>query len=50
LPENTPEENTKFALWFLKNADFGPAHDDVMTLYMEQFERETGIHIYGYED
>jgi hypothetical protein len=28
--------------WFYANADFGPAHSDVMIMMMDDFEEETG--------
>ena len=28
--------------WFWVNADFGPAHEDVVCELMRQFEKETG--------
>ena len=28
--------------WFWANADFGPAHGDVLISMMERFEKETG--------
>ena len=29
--------------WFFDNADFGPAHDDVMVLIYNDFKNKTGI-------
>lgn len=31
-----------FYEWFFDNADFGPAHEDVMIYHFEDFEEETG--------
>jgi hypothetical protein len=28
--------------WFAQNADFGPAHEDVLGGLQEQYEQETG--------
>lgn len=35
-------EPAEWFLWFWENADFGPAHGDVMDFYEEAFFRETG--------
>ena len=41
---------------FYINADFGPAHSDVMEYYYERFREETGLKVvqveidYGWED
>lgn len=38
--------------WFYQNADFGPAHEDVIMILQEEFEEETGKQIpkgYKYE-
>lgn len=32
----------EFLQWFYKNCDFGPAHEDVMELYQQQFVKRTG--------
>jgi hypothetical protein len=31
--------------WFYNNADFGPAHDDVVLIMAEQYTAETGKEI-----
>jgi hypothetical protein len=31
--------------WFYINADFGPAHGDVMTYMYERFKEETGLRV-----
>lgn len=31
--------------WFYENADFGPAHGDVIIMLQEQFESETGLKV-----
>ena len=41
----TPAPAPSFAEWFLMNADFGPAHDDVMDGYLEQYAREMGVEL-----
>lgn len=38
IPYATPLE---FLEWFFANADFGPAHEDVVNILMSQFESET---------
>ena len=38
IPYATPEE---FYAWFFANADFGPAHEDVVNILFQQFEEET---------
>lgn len=35
----------EFLRWFYANADFGPAHGDVMYLYREQFENNSGLRV-----
>jgi len=35
----------KFLQWFWENADFGPAHDDVMMSYIEDFERDIKLKV-----
>ena len=32
----------EYLQWFFANADFGPAHSDVIEMLNEQFEQETG--------
>jgi hypothetical protein len=33
----------KWLEYFYEHADFGPAHEDVVDIMLEQFEKETGI-------
>ena len=38
--------------WFFVNADFGPAHEDIMNFYQEQYVKDTGKQVpkgYKYE-
>lgn len=35
----------EFLQWFWENADFGPAHEDVIMIYIEQFEKDTGLEV-----
>lgn len=39
MPEATELE---FLQWFYKNCDFGPAHEDVIDIMREQFEKREG--------
>ena len=42
---NTSQEDYVYNMWlewFFCNADFGPAHDDVMIGMFEDFQNETG--------
>lgn len=32
----------EFLQWYFGNHDFGPAHEDVVCILMNQFEEETG--------
>lgn len=32
----------EFLRWFYCNADFGPAHEDVMDMLVREFERQEG--------
>lgn len=32
----------EFLEWYFVNADFGPAHEDVVSILMDQFTQETG--------
>jgi len=32
----------EYLKWFRQNADFGPAHSDVMELYNSEFMQKTG--------
>ena len=39
--------------WFYYNCDFGPAHEDVISIMNEEFMEETGQALpkgYGYDD
>lgn len=41
----------EFLQWFYRSCDFGPAHEDVMQMYHQCFENETGKEIpEGYEE
>lgn len=45
----------KWLKWFFSNADFGPAHGDVMQYLFDEFEEATGLQVpkdyrEGYED
>lgn len=35
-------DELEYLRWFAMNADFGPAHSDVMSALQEKFETETG--------
>ena len=35
----------KYLEWFFQNADFGPAHGDVMEIMNNKYEKETGLTI-----
>ena len=39
---STFASNAEFYEWFFANADFGPAHGDVVQIMVENFEAETG--------
>jgi hypothetical protein len=42
----------EYLRWFYQNADFGPAHSDVMAILNENFIEETGLELpkgYDYE-
>lgn len=42
----------EYLRWFYDNADFGPAHGDVMLMLQKSFESETGLEVpsnYKYE-
>ncbi len=34
-------EPLEFLEWFFANVDFGPAHEDVVNILFDQFEKET---------
>ena len=36
------EDVQEYLKWFFINADFGPAHGDVMVWLQERYEHETG--------
>lgn len=43
----------EFLRWYFANADFGPAHDDVVDILMSQFQEETGMALpdgYGFDE
>lgn len=36
------EYEIEYLFWFFENADFGPAHEDVMDYMNEKYEEEAG--------
>lgn len=39
---NDEQAELDFLRWIYNNIDFGPAHDDVMIMYLEDYTKETG--------
>lgn len=39
------DENLEFLEWFYSNCDFGPAHEDVISILHARYTRETGKNV-----
>lgn len=51
MSESDIKEELEFLRWFFQEADFGPAHGDVMFYMKQKWKEKTGRTIpYGYDE